>query len=141
MCKFGREKRVTDAADFQRAFAQAQKKIVSRYFVVPTFFVSDCTFCEDGGLDVRAKTRLGVVVSKKVSKRAVDRNRIKRVVRESFRLIELSDVNADVIVVAKWQANTVDNAILIKDLTHVWRKVQQAAVAHESASDVRREST
>ena len=39
-------------------------------------------FCYDAGLDY---PRLGVIIGKKALKRAVDRNRFKRLVRESFR--------------------------------------------------------
>lgn len=45
--------------------------------------------------------RVGLVVSKKVSKKAVIRNRIKRQVRESFRLQQNNFGSIDFVVVAK----------------------------------------
>lgn len=46
--------------------------------------------------------RLGMAVSRKVSKRAVTRNRIKRLIRELFRTWPLRhDLNLDVIIIAR----------------------------------------
>ncbi len=49
--------------------------------------------------DVRAK--LGVIASKKNLPRAVDRNRTKRVVRETFRLHEIKDSPIDLVVMVR----------------------------------------
>ena len=49
----------------------------------------------------QADNRLGLVVSKKVSKRAVDRNRLKRHFREWFRQNKTNFMNMDIIVTAK----------------------------------------
>jgi ribonuclease P protein component len=67
-----RRERVTDAADFRRAF-ERRRAVSDAWLVVhgrPT------------GLD---HPRLGVTVPRKVARRAVQRNRIKRVLREAFR--------------------------------------------------------
>lgn len=54
-------------------------------------------------------SRLGLVVSKRVGRRAHDRNRIKRLIREFFRLYrEYLDPPADVVVVAKQGAGDLD---------------------------------
>lgn len=45
--------------------------------------------------------RLGVIISKRALSRAVDRNRIRRWVRECFRLSQEELVGLDVIVLAK----------------------------------------
>ncbi len=47
------------------------------------------------------RARLGVVVAKKIEKRAVGRNRIKRLVRETFRLRAERLIGVDLIVRAK----------------------------------------
>ncbi len=81
--------------------------------------------------------RMGVVVSKKVSKLAVTRNRIKRVVRENFRQIENTNTNElivinktstelvenfDFVIIAKYQAAKINNKNLDKDLDILWKK-------------------
>ncbi len=45
------------------------------------------------------ESRLGMVIGKKVSPRAVDRNRVKRIVREVFRTTEIPAV--DIVVLAR----------------------------------------
>ena len=47
------------------------------------------------------RSRLGIVVSKKVAPRAVDRNRIKRLVRETFRRDRWQLGNNDLVVMAR----------------------------------------
>ena len=48
-----------------------------------------------------APARLGVVIAKRVAARAVDRNRFKRVTRETFRHAAAALAGFDVVVVAK----------------------------------------
>lgn len=50
---------------------------------------------------MRTFSRLGITVSKRVSKRAVDRNQIKRHVREVFRRHPLRGKKVDIVVIAK----------------------------------------
>lgn len=67
--------------------------------------------------------RLGLAVSRRVSKRAVQRNRLKRLVRESFRR-HLSELPAvDVLVIARSSAVAVDGAELLADLAALWRRI------------------
>jgi len=51
-----------------------------------------------GGAGARPPPRLGVIVSSKVLGRAVDRNRAKRMVRETFRAVHGALPPADVVV-------------------------------------------
>lgn len=48
---------------------------------------------------IKKQTRLGISVSKKISKKAVDRNSLKRKVREIFRTSEFKNLAVDVLVV------------------------------------------
>lgn len=48
-----------------------------------------------------AKPDLGIAVAKKLAKRAVDRNRIKRMVRELVRGAQAINLNSDVVVKLK----------------------------------------
>lgn len=69
--------------------------------------------------------RLGLAISKKVSKLAVDRNRIKRLARETFRLKRLQIQFSDFVVLARPSAVKVDNKELITSFNKLWNKLSQ----------------
>ena len=71
----------------------------------------------------RATARLGQAVSRRVSKRAVDRNRIKRLVRESFRHVRGTLAAWDILVIARPSAATQENASLRADVARLWQKL------------------
>jgi len=75
--------------------------------------------------------RLGLAVSRKVSKKAVDRNRIKRQVRESFRhFIGINQQTAlflDIVVVAKPAAASVVKSLLRAELDGAWPRAMAMA--------------
>lgn len=72
-----------------------------------------------------APHRLGLAVSKKVDKRAVGRNRIKRLVRDWFRHSRAELPGGDLVVVAKPQARTALPQQLREDL-HILTKRSRA---------------
>lgn len=95
--------------EFQLCFTQGQR-VNGRFFrlhVLPA-----------------AKPRLGLAVSRKVDKRAVGRNRIKRVARETFRTSRAAIPLADLVLVAKREAATATNDELREDLAHLWRRAR-----------------
>ena len=67
--------------------------------------------------------RLGLAISKRVSKRAVERNRIKRLVRESFRRMRHRLPAVDLMVMAREQAAGATGAELLAELDQLWRKL------------------
>ena len=67
-----------------------------------------------------AIARLGVVVSRKVHRSAVERNRIRRQIRESFRLKRGQLKVNDYVVRARPSAAQLDNAALRKALDELW---------------------
>ena len=67
--------------------------------------------------------RLGLAISKRVSKRAVERNRIKRLVRESFRHVRWQLPAVEVLVMAREQAAGVDGPQLLTQLDELWKKL------------------
>ncbi len=73
------------------------------------------------------KARLGVITSKKVSKRAVERNRIKRLVREAFRNNQATLSGLDIVVLTKQAACDTDNKKLFLSLSKHWQTVQKNA--------------
>lgn len=75
------------------------------------------------------KPRLGLVISKKICKLAVDRNRFKRIARETFRLQQQNLKNwSFVVMIAKKQKTKIKrikNAILSAELHSLLQKAGQ----------------
>ncbi len=69
---------------------------------------------------------MGLAISKRVSKRAVDRNRLKRLVRESFRRVRQQLPAVDVMVTARSQAVTVSGSELLGELDTLWKRLLSA---------------
>jgi ribonuclease P protein component len=70
-----------------------------------------------------AKIRVGFVVSKRVSKRAVDRNYIKRLLSEAMRaLLPRLPSGLDIVVSARQKANMVDLRTLEQDMSTLLRR-------------------
>ena len=69
--------------------------------------------------------RLGVAISKKRVKHAVKRNRIKRIIKETFRIYRLKLPGRDYLVSYRGEQNRIDAPMLHKKLAHFW---QQQAV-------------
>ncbi len=65
--------------------------------------------------------RLGLAVSKKCAKRAVDRNRIKRLFRESFRLNQHTLPNVDIVAMCKPSILSLDNGEMQRQIETQWR--------------------
>ncbi|HJF74950.1 ribonuclease P protein component [Gallibacterium anatis] len=66
--------------------------------------------------------RLGLTVAKKYVKRANQRNRIKRICRESFRLQQHLLPDYDFIIIARKGIGDIDNALLFKMLDKLWQR-------------------
>jgi ribonuclease P protein component len=67
--------------------------------------------------------RLGLAVSRKVSTRAVQRNRIKRVARDSFRRHRALLDTCDIVLIARPVAAAADNAVLHAELARLWLSI------------------
>jgi len=66
---------------------------------------------------------LGVTVSKKVSKRAVDRNRIKRQIREFYRHNQAELNDADIVITAKPSCMRAADDEREQSLQELWGKI------------------
>ena len=69
---------------------------------------------------VHTTARLGMAVSRKVSKLAVTRNRIRRTIRESFRLHRPELPCVDILLIARARAAEQTNAVLRAELESIW---------------------
>jgi ribonuclease P protein component len=103
-----RELKLLTAENYQNVFAKAER-FGNRSFTV---------LARENGLD---HPRLGLAISKKCAKRAVDRNRIKRHFRESFRLNQHKLPSVDIIAMCKPSALSLDNANMREQIESQWR--------------------
>ncbi|WP_426359223.1 ribonuclease P protein component [Pseudocolwellia sp. HL-MZ19] len=69
--------------------------------------------------------RLGLAIAKKRVKLAVERNRIKRLIRESFRLNQHDLPHIDIVVMVKSGTDKLDNSEINQQLEKIWRKIIQ----------------
>jgi len=69
--------------------------------------------------------RLGLTVAKRYVKRANQRNRIKRVVRDSFRLNQHNIPHLDIVVLVRNGVMEMENAELNKLIEKLWRKLSR----------------
>lgn len=67
--------------------------------------------------------RLGLIVSKKTAKHANERNRFKRVSRESFRLMQHDFPNIDIVVLSRGKIMEFDNQVLFSEFRDAWKKI------------------
>lgn len=73
--------------------------------------------------------RLGLAISKRKIKKAVARNRIKRLVRESFRLNQSRLPAIDVVVLAKPSVLTAERSVLWESLAKHWQDLSMLAAS------------
>ncbi|WP_097032595.1 ribonuclease P protein component [Sodalis endosymbiont of Henestaris halophilus] len=75
-----------------------------------------------GRLNMLEHPRVGLTVPKKYVKRAHERNRIKRLTRESFRLRQYTLPAMDFVVIAKKGVTDLDNHALTETLEKLWHR-------------------
>jgi len=68
------------------------------------------------------QARLGMAVSRRVSNKAIDRNRIRRRIRETFRLRRDRLAAMDYVVVARSAARHADPRVLNAKLEQLWQR-------------------
>ena len=101
-----KKSKLLNAADFDRVFEKSVRSS-DQYFTV---------LIRPNELD---RPRLGMAISKRRVKLAVGRNRLKRLVRENFRLSE-QNCSADYVVMAGKRGAVGTNQELIKSLEKHW---------------------
>ncbi len=69
--------------------------------------------------------RLGIIVAKKNVRFAVDRNRIKRIMRESFRTQNQKLPAIDCVILARRASSEQANQVLFGQLDGLWKKINK----------------
>jgi ribonuclease P protein component len=110
---FPRSVRLTQSRDYQRVFSGA-KRLGDRHFTV---LATPNTL---------GHARLGLAVSRRNAPRAVDRNRLKRLVRESFRCQRGELAGYDLVVLSKPAAVAASNEVLRRSLAQQWQRLRRA---------------
>ena len=95
-----------------------------RVFDSPKYKASSGAFLLRATPGATQLSRLGVVVAKKNIRRAVGRNRIKRLVREQFRHHPF-EAAMDLVVLARSGADQMDNPSVWQELERLWRTLEQ----------------
>jgi ribonuclease P protein component len=108
--RFHRTARLLSAADYQRVF-DGPRRSADRWFTV--LAVNNQV----------SRARLGLAISKKQARRAVDRNRLKRLIRESFRCQREQFDGTDLVVMARSAALSINNAKLRESLERHFSKL------------------
>jgi ribonuclease P protein component len=107
---FSRELRLLTPTHFEYVFSKAIPSVSPQLTLLARYNNSD-------------NPRLGITLAKKRVKHAHDRNRLKRVIRESFRLQRQSFPNIDIVVVGKTGLDKLSNQELFSLLSKLWKKL------------------
>ncbi len=110
--------RIRCAADYKSVFDGALFKVHQPHFL---FLAKPSE---------QLNSRLGIVVAKKKVRRAHERNRVKRLARESFRLHRQQLELLDIVVMPKTGIEAVSNDELHQQLQFAWQKLQRIARKH-----------
>ena len=113
---FSKSSRLLNAADYTAVFASTKLKVSRRFFLLLA------------KPNERACERLGIVIAKKNIPKAVNRNRIKRQIRESFRKNRKRLGSVDVVVLARADADKLSNSQIICDLNTLWQDLEKNTV-------------
>jgi ribonuclease P protein component len=109
---FPRDVRLTRGVEFQRVFQYGKRLHVN-------------------GLNARAAAntegypRLGMAIAKKALRRAHERNRIKRLVRDSFRHHQSALPAVDIVVMCRHEILTMSNAEIFQQLEGLWLRLHK----------------
>jgi ribonuclease P protein component len=113
--RFGQSKRLLNARDYSRVFDKPDARASHQHLLLLGRF---------NGLDHH---RLGLVIAKKHVRLAVQRNRIKRLAREFFRLLPETGAYMDVVFLARRDIDKLENAELSSILQHQWQRLDRVS--------------
>ena len=107
--RFTRHYRLLNSADYKCVFDNAEHKVSCRYILMLAIN------------NKKHRARLGMVVSKKNIPKSVERNRIKRLTRESFRKARSQIPQFDVVVLIRKGLDGLPNLIISSKMETLWK--------------------
>lgn len=116
--RFSKSLRLLEAADFQQVFDDAPFRASHQHFLI---------LARTNQLVIG---RLGLVIAKKHLRLAVERNRFKRLIRESFRTRQNAFAGLDVIVLSRKGLENMGNAEFSQQLDQQWQRIFKKARQH-----------
>ena len=111
---FSREKRLLTPRHFKAVFDSPTGKVPGKNLLI---------LARENGLD---HPRLGLVIGKKSVKLAVQRNRLKRLMRDSFRLNQHMLAGLDIVIVARKGLGEVENPELHQHFGKLWKRLARS---------------
>lgn len=118
---FARTARLATAAELERVFQDPIK-------------TSDALFTVLARPNERGEARLGLAISKKTVRTAVARNRVKRLVRESFRKRQAALAGLDLVVIGRRGLGDQPNPRIIESLRGHWDRLARQCKKSSSLS-------
>jgi ribonuclease P protein component len=129
---YSKSMRLLNSNDFQTVFDDAPLRTSHQHFLL---------LARRNQLNA---PRLGLVIAKKHIRHAVDRNRMKRLIRETFRMKQQQLAGIDVIVLARKGMNDIANLTLIEQLNGQWqrliRRIEKDAVEQAKNTEIQPDS-
>ena len=110
---FGREKRLLSPRQFKAVFDSPTGKLPGRNVLL---------LVRENDLP---HPRIGLVIGKKSVKLSVQRNRIKRQLRETFRHHQTDLTGWDIVVIARKGLADLDNPELARQFAKLWRRLSR----------------
>lgn len=117
---FSRQQRLLEAREYSALFADAPIRASHPCFLF---------LCN---LNKSENARLGLVIAKKQIKKSHDRNRLKRLIRESFRLQQHKLPVIDAIVLARKGADALSNSEIQIILHGLWKRISKRTTQNQS---------
>lgn len=121
MQNYPRELRLLSGGDFQKVFDAVEIKVPDQRILI---------LSRANGLD---HPRIGFIISKKNIRRAVKRNLVRRIIRESFRLNQDNLPAHDMIIMVRKGAGDIDSQALHRLATKSWSRLSNKAKKVHSA--------
>ncbi len=113
---FPRQVRLLSAEDYRNVFNDVTCKVSNRHILL---LAREST---------TQHARVGLVVAKKNVRKAVERNRLKRLVRDSFRLHQHNLEPLDIVFLSRPGVSDLDNETITKQLEILWQRLNKRSI-------------